>query len=153
MKKSLKKPMKVKIKRIDTSIPLPKYETEGSVAIDLLIRVDTTIPPKQIALIPANCIIETPPGYALILAPRSSMPKKRGLNFPHSIGVIDQDYCGTEDEILIQVYNFTDQVVTVNKGDKICQAMFVRVDKVVWEEVDHIDKSTRGGVGSTDQKK
>lgn len=142
--------MKIRIKRVDKDLPLPKHETHGSVAVDLIAREDTVIPPKQITLIPSNNIIETPPGYALILAPRSSMPKKTGLQFPHSIGIIDQDYCGPEDEVLIQVYNFTDHEVTVNRGDRIAQAMFVPIEKVEWEEVDSMDyNTTRGGVGST----
>lgn len=141
--------MKVKIKRIDKTLPLPKYETAGSVAFDLIARVDTTIPPKQIALIPSNNIIETPPGFALIIAPRSSMPKKTGLMFPHSIGIVDQDYCGEQDEVLIQVYNFTDKTVKINKGDRIAQGKFIKVEKVTWEEVDKMDQPTRGGVGST----
>lgn len=141
--------MVVKIKRLDKSLPLPKHQTKGSVALDLISRVDIKIPPKEIGLIPSNNIIETPPGFALILAPRSSMPKKTGLNFPHSIGIIDQDFCGPEDEVLIQVYNFTNKEVLVKKGDRIAQAMFVKIEKVEWEEVENIGKKTRGGVGST----
>lgn len=144
--------MKVEITRIDKDLPLPKYETKGAVAFDLIAREDTNIPPKEIVLIPSNNIIKTPSGFALILAPRSSMPKKTGLSFPHSIGIIDQDYCGTDDEIKIQVYNFTDKEVIVKKGDRIAQGMFVKIDKAEWEEVDVKDKPSRGGFGSTDKK-
>jgi len=93
--------MKVKICRIDKDLPLPEYHTKGAVAFDLIAREDTNVPPKEIILIPSNNIIKTPPGFTLVLAPRSSMPKKTGLSFPHSIGIIDQDYCGSEDEIKI----------------------------------------------------
>ncbi|MDH5596602.1 MAG: dUTP diphosphatase, partial [Candidatus Peregrinibacteria bacterium] len=64
--------MKVKIKRIDKTLPLPIYETGGSVGFDLLAREDITIKPDEITLIPANVIVEVPQGYALILASRSS---------------------------------------------------------------------------------
>lgn len=141
--------MKARIKRLDTSLPLPQYETQGSVGFDLIAREQVEIQPKKIALIPGNVIIETPEGYALILASRSSTPKKKGLSFPHSIGVIDQDYCGPEDEVKIQVYNFTDTPVIVERGEKIAQAMFVRVDRLEWEEVSEISRETRGGFGST----
>src|SRR3989344_6312082 len=126
--------MKVKICRIDKDLPLPEYHTKGAVAFDLIAREDTNVPPKEIILIPSNNIIKTPPGFTLVLAPRSSMPKKTGLSFPHSIGIIDQDYCGSEDEIKIQVYNYTNTKVTIKRGDKIAQAMFVPVVKSKWKE-------------------
>src|SRR3989338_2794769 len=97
--------MKVRIKRIDQSIPLPAYQTSGSVGFDIHAREDTVIPPKSVALVPGNIIVETPPGYMLVVALRSSTPRKKGLHKPHGIGVIDQDYCGDEDEVKVQVYN------------------------------------------------
>ena len=120
--------MKVKIKRLDKDLPLPKYETDGSVGFDLLCREAVTIAPQTVALIPANVIVETPPGYMLMVTLRSSTPRKLGLLIPHGVGVIDRDYCGEGDEIQIQVYNFTGQPVTVERGDRIAQGIFVRVD-------------------------
>ena len=144
--------MKVKIKRIDKSLPLPAYETKGAVAMDLYARVETTIEPRSIGLIPANFIVEVPKGYAFILAPRSSTPRKHGLSKPHGIGIIDQDYCGPTDEVIVQLYNFMDKPVTIARGTKIAQGMFVRVDKPTFKEVDQIAKKSRGGFGSTDKK-
>ena len=141
---------KVKIKRIDKTIDLPRYETEGSVGFDLASRDDVTVKPGEIKLIPSNVIIAVPNGYALILASRSSTPKKFGLMKPHGIGVIDLDYCGPEDEIKIQVYNFTDEEVQIKKGDKIAQGLFMRVDRLELTEVDEIKADSRGGFGSTD---
>lgn len=141
--------MEVKIKRIDKSIPLPRYETKGSVGIDLITRTDTEIQPQSIGLIPANVIIEVPFGYALILASRSSTPLKKGLSTPHGIGIIDHDYCGENDELKIQVYNFTNQPVIIEKGQKIAQGLFVRVDKVKLNEVNQMQNESRGGFGST----
>jgi len=143
--------MKVKIKRIDKELPLPVYETEGSVGFDLICRKDTTVEPFQIALIPANVIVETPPGYALMVALRSSTPKKFGLLMPHGIGIIDPDYCGPEDEVLIQIYNFRSEPVKIKRGDKIAQGIFIRVNRATWSEVDIVGKETRGGFGSTDK--
>lgn len=144
--------MKVKIKRIDKSLPLPVYETAGSVGFDLLAREDTTIDPGSIELVPANLVVEVPKGYMLALVSRSSTPRKKGLTKPHSIGVIDQDYCGDGDELKIQVYNFTKDPVTVEKGEKIAQGIFMRVDKFEWQEVDSMNNSDRGGFGSTDNE-
>ena len=144
--------MKVKIKRLDKNLPLPQYETNGSVGFDLLCRESVTIAPQTVALIPANVIIETPPGYMLMVTLRSSTPRKLGLLIPHGVGVIDLDYCGEGDEIQIQVYNFTGQPVTVERGDRIAQGIFVRVDTAEWSEVAEMESETRGGFGSTDSK-
>ena len=144
--------MRVKIKRIDKSLPLPVYETQGAVGFDLLARIDSTIHPKGIELIPANVVVQVPKGYALILASRSSTPKKHGLTKPHGIGVIDQDYCGDEDELKIQVMNFTDKPVTIARGTKIAQGIFVKVAKPSFKEVGQISKKSRGGFGSTDKR-
>ena len=144
--------MKVKIKRLDKDLPLPQYETGGSVGFDLLCRESVTVAPQMVALIPANVIVETPPGYMLMVTLRSSTPRKRGLLIPHGVGVIDPDYCSEGDEIQIQIYNFTDQPVTVERGAKIAQAIFVRVDIAEWSEVSEMGSETRGGFGSTDNK-
>ncbi len=143
--------MKIKIKRIDKSLPLPVYETSGSVGFDIVSREDVVIKPKEIALIPGNVIVETPPGYMLLLTLRSSTPKKKGLIKPHGVGVVDQDYRGENDEVKVQVYNISDKETMINKGEKIAQGIFVRIDKFEWEEQQEMGKS-RGGFGSTDYK-
>lgn len=145
-------PMKVRITRLDKSLPLPVYETAGAVGFDLLARVDVVIAPDEIALIPANVIVETPEGYAFIVASRSSTPRKKGLTTPHGLGIIDQDYCGPDDEVKIQVKNFTSAPVTITRGEKVAQGLFVRCDRADFVEVDAIERPTRGGFGSTDSK-
>lgn len=143
--------LRVRIARIDPTLPLPGYETPGAVGFDLLARVETIVEPRALARIPANVIVETPPGYMLLVAARSSLPGRKGLSVPHGIGVIDQDYCGVGDEILIQVYNFTDAPVTVARGERIAQGVFVRVDRAGWDETDFTDRPSRGGFGSTSE--
>ena len=141
--------MKVRIQRVDKDLPLPKYETEGSVGFDFLAREDTEIPAKTVGLIPGNVIVEVPATYMLLISLRSSTPRKKGLLMPHGIGVIDHDYCGPDDEIKIQVYNFTDAAVVIKRGEKIAQGIFVHIDKFDWEEVSKIRDQSRGGFGST----
>ena len=144
-------PMKINIKRIDKTLPLPKYETAGSVGFDLICRESAEIAPQSIVLIPANVIVETPPGYMLMVCSRSSTPRKFGLMVPQGVGIVDNDYCGEEDELQIQVYNFTDSVVHVERGSRIAQAIFVRVDTAEWNEVKQMSSASRGGFGSTDR--
>lgn len=144
--------MQVRIQRIDKSLPLPVYETQGSVGFDLIARESTVIEPGKIELIPGNVIIEVPQGYMLAVASRSSTPRKKGLSQPHGFGIIDHDYCGPEDEVKIQVYNFSSVPVKIERGEKIAQGVFVRVDKFEWQEVEQIREESRGGFGSTDSK-
>lgn len=141
--------MKVRIQRVDKNLPLPKYETDGSVGFDFLAREDTVILAKSVALIPGNAVVEVPRNFVLFVMLRSSTPQKKGLLMPHGVGVIDHDYCGPHDEIKIQVYNFTDQAVTISRGEKIAQGIFVHIDKAEWEEVERIREESRGGFGST----
>jgi len=141
--------MKIKIKRIDSSLPLPEYQTSGSVAFDLYSRIDQEIKPQEIVLIPTNFIIQTPEEYMLLLDSRSSTPYKQGLQVINGIGIIDQDYCGPDDEIKLQVYNFTKEAVKVSKGQRIGQATFVKIAKAEWEETENIEQKSRGGFGST----
>lgn len=141
--------MNVQIKRIDKSLPLPVYNPPGAAAVDLYSRIDIELSPHVISDIPTNIIVVTPPNYAFIVVPRSSTPKKKGLSIPHGIGIIDPYFSGPDDEIHMRFYNFTDEVVRVEKGERIGQGMFIKVDAIEWEEVEDTGLPTRGGFGST----
>ena len=153
--------MQVSIQRIDPTLELPQYHTAGAAAFDFVTREQTVIPPRGIGLVPSNVIVKVPEGYALLVLPRSSLPRKKGLICPHSLGLIDQDYHGPKDEIFVQVQNITDQPVTLERGDRIAQGLFVKIDRAEFTEVDDhpsissgsirgIDGAeTRGGFGST----
>jgi dUTP pyrophosphatase len=140
--------MKIFISRIDTTLPLPSYESHGATGFDLITRENTTIEAGAIGLVPGNVIVKVPRGYTLLIIPRSSLPRKKALVCPHSLGVIDQDYCGPEDEIFVQVQNVSDHPVTIERGERIAQGLFVKVDTAEWQEVEANGKS-RGGFGST----
>ncbi len=136
------------MKRIDKDLPLPTYATAGAVGFDLLCRQDTEVAPRKQGLIPGNVIVRTPPGYMLLLTLRSSTPRRKGLLIPHGVGIIDQDYCGKGDELMVQVYNFRDEAAIVKRGERIAQGMFVPIIRIKWQEVDDIGEG-RGGFGST----
>jgi len=140
--------LNVNIKRIDLALPLPTYATTGSVGFDLICREDTEVAPSRLARIPGNVIVETPPGYMLLLTMRSSTAKRKGLLIPNGVGVIDQDYCGEGDELMVSVYNFRDETVSVLRGERIAQGIFVPVARVTWNEVGQMGYG-RGGFGST----
>lgn len=142
--------MKIKIKRVDKALPLPKYHTDGAVAFDLYSRVDIVIAPRTLERLPTNLIVVTPKGYMLEIKDRSSTLKKKGLFV--STGYIDNDYCGESDEILLQVYNLTDEDVKIERGERLGQGVFVKIEVAEWEEMDTLDPKSRGGFGTTGDK-
>ena len=82
--------------------------------------------------------------------PKQADQALRGsIAMPHGIGIIDQDFCGPGDELKLRVMNFTEAPVELKKGDRVCQAGFVRVDRAEWEEGEAVSETTRGGLGST----
>lgn len=136
------------ITRLDKSLPLPAYQTKGAVGIDLYSRVDVLITPRGVTRIPSNIIAKVPEGYMILLRDRSSLAKKGMIV---TAGVIDQDYCGPEDEILIQVINFTDEYVRVKRGERLVNAIVIPIEKFDLNEVDFSGES-RGGFGTTGDK-
>lgn len=140
--------MRVKIKRVDKSLPLPQYQTRGSVAFDIYSRVEETIQSHTLKILPSNLIISVPEGYFLMVTARSSTAKK-GLILGNGIGIIDQDYHGPEDEVGILVYNNSARTVDINPGERIAQGLIIPVERVEWEEGDKVGGNSRGGFGST----
>ena len=141
--------MKIDIKLVDNTLPLPSYQTDGAVAFDLYSRIDMEVPAKSIGMIPLNVIIATPPGFGLFIASRSSTPKKKGLMCANGIGIIDQDYRGKHDEINYLCYNFTDEKVLVERGERIAQGMFLPVEIAEFNQVEEMEYKNRGGFGTT----
>ena len=143
--------MKIKIKRFDKDLPLPKYHSDGAAAFDLTARAIIEIPAGEIGYVPLNIAVDTPDGYFFLLAARSSTHKK-GLILANGIGIGDPDLCGDNDEYTAIYYNFTDKPITVERGERIAQGMFVRFERAEWEEIDKLEHKTRGGIGSTGEK-
>lgn len=141
--------MRVPIARVDPTLPLPGYATGGSAGFDFVCRLQTTVEPGRVARIPANVIVTVPRGHVLIVALRSGTPARKGLLSPGGIGVIDPDYCGPDDEIQIQVMNFTSAPVRVERGERIAQGILMPVVKAEWEETEPVSRPSRGGFGST----
>jgi dUTP pyrophosphatase len=143
--------MKVKIKRFDKSLPLPAHKTKGAVAVDLCSRIDIEIKPKEIVYIPMNVGIKIPDGYFVMMAPRSST-HKLGLVAINSIAIFDRDYHGNDDEYNFAAYNFTNNVVKIEKGTRLSQLLLIKCENFDFEEVDHMGPVNRGGFGTTGVK-
>ena len=141
--------MKIRIRRLDATVPLPTYATAESAGFDLSASAEVTVAPRQIALIPTGLVIEVPPGYFLGIFARSSTPLKRGLMVANGVGVIDPDYAGPNDEVRIQVLNISTSDVTIKPGDRLAQGIVLPAPRVTWEEATNLRQETRGGFGST----
>ena len=141
--------MRLKIKRLDPTVPLPSYGTDESAGFDLAAAHDLTIAPGKIALVRTGLVIEVPSGHFLAIFARSSTPLKRGLIVSNGVGVIDPDYSGPSDEVMIQVLNVTGQSVSVTRGDRLAQGIILPAPRISWNEVDEIRAVTRGGFGAT----
>ena len=141
--------MRLKIRRLDPTIPLPAYGTDEAAGFDLAAAQDVRVAPGQIALVRTGLVIEVPTGHFLGIFARSSTPLKRGLMVANGVGVIDPDYSGPNDEVMVPVLNFTASEVTVSRGDRLAQAVVLPAPRVTWQEVSEIRQVTRGGFGAT----
>jgi dUTP pyrophosphatase len=141
--------MRLRIRRLDSTVPLPTYGTDEAAGFDLAAARDIAIPPHTIALVRTGLVIEVPTGHFLAILARSSTPLKRGLMVANGVGVIDSDYSGPTDEIMIQLLNFTDSEVQVRRGDRLAQGIVLPVPRVTWEEAEEIRGASRGGFGAT----
>jgi dUTP pyrophosphatase len=140
--------MLVRITRLREDIPLPAYKTDGSVAFDLAPCEKILIPSKANVFAKTGLIIATPPGYALLIAPRSSLFKNKGLRIGNTIGIVDQDFCGPKDELLLSFWNPGEHSAIVEKDERVAQGMFVKIDRAEWQE-GAAEGPSRGGWGST----
>jgi dUTP pyrophosphatase len=143
--------MNIKIKRFDKELPLPKRQTEGAAAFDLIAREAVTIAPGAVGYVPLNVAVETPADHFLLIAARSGTHKK-SLIMANGIGIIDPDYSGNDDEIKAAYFNFSTAPVAIEKGERIAQGTFVKISHPDWIEVDEMENKTRGGFGTTGNK-
>lgn len=139
----------VPIHRLDPAVPLPKYESAGAAGFDLAASIDMTVQPGEVTLVPTGLVIAVPPGHFLGVFARSSTPLKRGLMVANGVGVVDEDFCGPQDEIKIEVFNFTSNAVAITRGDRLAQGIFIPYMRAQWQETATPTKPTRGGFGAT----
>ena len=140
--------MKIRIKRIDKTLPLPEYKTAGAAGFDFTSRVSITIDPKTIAYVPLNVAMSHPKKHMLLVAARSSLHKK-GLMLANGVGIGDEDFSGNTDEYRAALYNFGEKPAFIERGERIVQGIFKEYMRAEWEEVENLENPSRGGFGST----
>lgn len=138
----------VDIKRMGPDVPMPEYKTAGAIAFDIAVREGKTLQPGETAFFSTGLVVCTPPGYGLILASRSSNAKKQ-ITLANGIGVIDQDYCGPEDELRLSVRNEGPAPYTVETGERIAQGLFVPIVRAEFRDAESLTAPSRGGYGTT----
>ena len=138
-------------------INMPVRKTKYSAGYDVEAAEDCVVPAFKAGQAPT--LVKTgikaymPEDEYLMLCNRSSNPKKKGLILANSVGVIDKDYFNNnsnEGHIFICLQNEGDKPFIINKGDKICQGIFVKYLKVDDEDV--ILNKRCGGIGSTSKE-
>lgn len=131
----------------------PSYATEHSSGVDLKANIDipVVLKPLERRLIPTGIYLEIPVGIEAQIRPRSGLALKKGLSILNTPGTIDSDYRG---EIGVIVVNLSNEIITIEPGERICQMVFARYEKVLFENVKEISETTRGagGFGSTGLK-
>lgn len=124
--------------------------------IDLRAAKSMSITKGQMVMVPLGISMKIPEGYEAILAPRSSLFKNHGTLMANSIGIIDNSYCGDNDQWMACLYGTRDTQIELN--ERICQFRFLptmrqiegeRNLRYIFDAVDTLGCPDRGGYGST----
>ncbi|MFP4024787.1 MAG: dUTP diphosphatase [Thiohalospira sp.] len=141
--------MKIKIVNKSTN-SLPGYSTDHSAGMDLRanLKESVILKPLERKLIPTGLFIELPVGYEAQIRPRSGLALKKGLSVLNSPGTIDADYRG---EICVILINLSNEDVTIESGERICQMVIAKHEQAELLEVELLNETGRGkgGFGST----
>lgn len=134
-------------KKLTNEATLPARATKGSAGYDISASQSVTIQPGEIKLVPTGLAVQMEQDDVMLLMDRSSNPRKRGLVLSNSVGVIDHDYF--PNEFMGMFTNITDKPVTIEAGQRIMQAVFVKYGLV---DDDDAKGQRTGGFGSTGEK-
>lgn len=119
---------------------------------------DVKIP---VTYIPLGVAMKLPDGFEAIIASRSSCPKKLGVFIPNGEGIVDNTYCGNDDQWHYVASPMTS--TSIKKGDRICQFRIQLSQKAtIWQklkwllssgielvEVEDLKSANRNGFGSS----
>lgn len=141
----------IKVRYLSDKIQPLEYIDGKSDWVDLRAAEDVELKTGESKLIPLGIAMQLPKGYEAIVAPRSSTYKNFGIRQTNSIGVIDETYCGDNDQWYFPAR--ADRHTVIHAGDRICQ---FRIEKhqpqLFFESVDTLGNADRGGIGSTGKR-
>ena len=134
----------------DADLPLPAYQTTGAAGADIVAAVSEPLVllPGARAAVPTGLAFALPPRWEAQVRPRSGLALRHGLTVINAPGTIDSDYRG---EVKVLLINLGQEVVIVERGDRIAQLVFAPAPQVAFRPVDALTLTRRGagGFGST----
>jgi dUTP pyrophosphatase len=143
--------IKVKIKKVHPGAIIPEYAHEGDSGMDLQSVENIKLNSLQRTVIKTGLSFEIPKGYEIQIRSKSGISLNKGIVVINSPGTIDSCYRG---EILIALFNTSNETRYIKEGDKIAQLVLQKVEKIEFEESNELNITTRGygGFGSTEKK-
>ena len=143
-----KRQEEIKVKYFVDGIDELCYVAGKSDWIDLHAAEDVDMKAGEFRLIPLGVAIELPEGYEAHIVPRSSTFKNFGIIQTNHCGIIDESYCGDNDQWFFPAYALRD--TKISKNDRICQFRIMEHQPAIeFEECEHLGNPSRGGFGST----
>lgn len=145
-------PPRIGIRRLPhgEGLPLPAYQSLGAAGADLCAAVvePLTMAPGGRALVPTGLVFAIPPGFEVQVRPRSGLAARHGVTVLNAPGTVDSDYRG---EVMAILVNHGAEPFVIERGERIAQIVVVPVAQAEFEEVEHVDATSRGtgGFGST----
>ena len=141
---------KDEVKQIYNKLKLPKRATSGSAGYDFFSPINFTLKPGETIKIPTGIRVRIEDGWVLKCYPRSGLGFKYRIQLNNTVGIIDSDYYGSDNEghIFCKLTNDSNEekVAIVPEGTGFMQGIFVEYGITVDDEQ---DKIRNGGMGST----
>ena len=141
---------KVLIKRLDSSVELPTYKTDGASGMDLMafINKPVILKPNSSYVVPTGLSVAFSSNFEIQIRPRSGLAAKNNISVLNTPGTIDSDYRG---ELKVILFNHGNIDFLINNKDRIAQMILTPVIKMDLEETDNLPDTVRGigGFGST----
>ncbi len=141
----------IKIKYFADVEPIKFIEGKKSDWVDLRSAEEVSLKAGEFRLIKLGVGMKLPKGYEAHVAPRSGTFKNFGIIQANSMGIIDESYCGDNDQWCMPVIAMRDTVI--HKNDRICQFRIMKHQPAIkFTQVEHLGDVDRGGFGSTGKK-
>lgn len=139
----------INIKKTDENAKIPTYGSEFAAGADLYAVIHNEenrveILPGETAFIDTGIVMEIPNGYVGLVYARSGLSCKQGLAPANKVGVIDSDYRGN---IMVALYNQSNEVRTVSEGDRIAQIIIQPVEQFGFKVKENLSDTIRGNGG------
>ena len=142
--------VRVLIKKLNPSVQLPSYKTNGASGMDLMAFIEKPInlEPGKSCLVPTGLSLAFPEEYEIQIRPRSGLAAKNNITVLNTPGTIDSDYRG---ELKIILFNHGNENFLINNNDRVAQMILTPIIKMELHEAEELPETVRGegGFGST----